>query len=125
MRVPHNKLVRDRIPEIIQAEELSVTHVLDDTSYRAVLLAKLVEEAQEAGHATAAELPGELADVLEVLQALTAMAGMSWSQLLALAPPFDYAPYSTQWVSDPNISGPFRTSIHARVGLPRWCMAPR
>jgi predicted house-cleaning noncanonical NTP pyrophosphatase (MazG superfamily) len=59
--------------------------VLDDTGYRTALLAKLVEEAQEAGHATAADLPGELADVLEVLQALTATAGMSWSQLLALA----------------------------------------
>jgi hypothetical protein len=30
-------------------------------------------------------LPGELADVLEVLRALTVTAGMSWAQLLALA----------------------------------------
>jgi predicted house-cleaning noncanonical NTP pyrophosphatase (MazG superfamily) len=86
MRVPHNKLVRDRIPEIIQAAGgHPLTRVLDDTSYRAALLAKLVEEAQEANHAIAADLPGELADVLEVLQALTAMAGLAWSQLLALA----------------------------------------
>lgn len=47
MRVPHSKLVRDRIPEIIQAAGgHPVIRVLDDTSYRAALLAKLVEEAQ-------------------------------------------------------------------------------
>ena len=39
----------------------------------------------EASHATAGDLPGELADVLEVLRALTVTAGMSWPQLLALA----------------------------------------
>jgi hypothetical protein len=37
------------------------------------------------GHATPDGLPGELADVLEVLRALTGTAGMSWAQLLALA----------------------------------------
>jgi predicted house-cleaning noncanonical NTP pyrophosphatase (MazG superfamily) len=86
MSVPSRKLVRDRIPEIIQSEgRHPVTRVLDDAAYRAALLSKLVEEAREAGHAAAADLPGELADVLEVLRALTAMAGMSWAQLLALA----------------------------------------
>jgi len=45
--------------------------VLDKASYRQALLAKLIEEAQEASHATAGGLPGELADVLEVLRALT------------------------------------------------------
>ena len=54
-------------------------------SYRQALLAKLIEEAQEASHATAGDLPSELADVLEVLRALTVTAGMSWPQLLALA----------------------------------------
>lgn len=86
MPVVYRKLVRDRIPEIIQSEgHRPVTHVLDDGSYRQALLAKLIEEAQEASHATADKLPGELADVLEALRALTAAAGMSWPQLLALA----------------------------------------
>jgi predicted house-cleaning noncanonical NTP pyrophosphatase (MazG superfamily) len=49
------------------------------------LLAKLIEEAQKASLATDDDLPGELADVLEVLRALTMTAGMSWPQLLALA----------------------------------------
>jgi predicted house-cleaning noncanonical NTP pyrophosphatase (MazG superfamily) len=62
-----------------------VTRVLDDDSYCQALLAKLIEEAQEASHASVDDLPGELADVLEVLRALTVTAGMSWPQLLALA----------------------------------------
>ncbi len=83
---PCRKLVRDRIPEIIRSEgRRPVTHVLDEAGYREALLAKLIEEAQEASRATADGLPGELADVLEVLRALTATAGMSWAQLLALA----------------------------------------
>jgi predicted house-cleaning noncanonical NTP pyrophosphatase (MazG superfamily) len=86
MPVPCRKLVRDRIPEIIQSEgRHPVTRVLDDTDYRAALMSKLLEEAREASHAAAADLPGELADVLEVLRALTATADMSWAQLLALA----------------------------------------
>ncbi len=86
MPVPCRKLVRDRIPEIIQSEgRRPVTRVLDEASYREALLAKLIEEAQEASHATTADLPGELADVLEVLRALAVTAGMSWTQLIALA----------------------------------------
>ena len=39
------KLVRDRIPEIIQSEgRRPVTRVLDKVSYREALLAKLVED---------------------------------------------------------------------------------
>lgn len=86
MPVVYRKLVRDRIPEVIQAEgRHTVIRVLDDGSYRQALLAKLVEEADEASHATADNLPSVIVDVLEVLRALTTKAGMSWPQLLALA----------------------------------------
>src|SRR5215813_7557499 len=86
MPVIYRKLVRDRILEVIESEgRCPVTRVLDEASYRQALLAKLIEEAQEASHATAGDLPGELADVLEVLRALTVTAGLSWLQLLALA----------------------------------------
>ena len=86
MPVVYRKLVRDRIPEIIQSEgRRPVTRVLDEASYRQALLAKLIEEAQEASCAAASDLPGELADVLEVLCALAVTAGMSWPQLLTLA----------------------------------------
>lgn len=86
MSIPYRKLVRDRIPEIIQSEgRQPVIRVLDEASYQQALLVKLAEEAHEASHAATADLPGELADLLEVLRALTATAGMSWAQLLALA----------------------------------------
>ena len=83
----YNKLVRDRIPEIIQADgHQPVTHVLGTDQYRAALLAKLVEEAQEAQQAPDGELAAELADVLEVLQALVvATDGMTWDKLQELA----------------------------------------
>jgi predicted house-cleaning noncanonical NTP pyrophosphatase (MazG superfamily) len=86
MRVDYNKLVRDRIPEIIGSRgDHAVTRVLDQASYQDALLAKLVEEAQEASDARAEEIPAELADVLKVLQARANALGMSWEQLLALA----------------------------------------
>lgn len=44
MRVTYNKLIRDRIPEVIQADgRHAVTRVLDSRSYQAALLAKLIE----------------------------------------------------------------------------------
>jgi predicted house-cleaning noncanonical NTP pyrophosphatase (MazG superfamily) len=86
MRVAYNKLIRDRIPQIIEAGgHRPVTHVLDEDSYHAALLTKLVEEAQEAGTAAADDLPRELADVIEVLQALAVSAKITWDELLSLA----------------------------------------
>ena len=86
MRVTYNKLVRDRVPEIIRQDgHRAVTRVLDHDGFLAELLAKLVEEAQEARAASADDLPAELADVLEVLQAAVTAAGMTWEELLAVA----------------------------------------
>jgi predicted house-cleaning noncanonical NTP pyrophosphatase (MazG superfamily) len=86
MRVDYNKLVRDRIPEIIGSRgDRAVTRVLDEADYRDALLAKLMEEAQEAIGAGVEELPAELADVLEVLRALAKALSMSWEQLHTLA----------------------------------------
>jgi predicted house-cleaning noncanonical NTP pyrophosphatase (MazG superfamily) len=79
MPVPYRKLVRCKIPEIIQADGgHPVTRVLDEAGYRQALLDKLAEEAAEAARASTEDLPGELTDVLEVLRALTAATGMSW-----------------------------------------------
>ncbi len=56
MRVDYNKLVRDRIPEFIGSRgDRAVTRVLDEAGYQNALLAKLVEEAQEASGAGAFE----------------------------------------------------------------------
>jgi predicted house-cleaning noncanonical NTP pyrophosphatase (MazG superfamily) len=86
MPVRYDKLVRDRIPEIIQAQgQHPVTRILDNASYQEALLAKLAEETREAQEAAAGDLPDELADIVEVIQALATAVGMSWVQLLALA----------------------------------------
>lgn len=86
MRVTHNKLIRDRIPEIIAAAgHQTATHVLDGPEYRTALLAKLVEEANEAQSASSDDLPAELADVWEVLQALLGTLPMALVELEALA----------------------------------------
>lgn len=68
MRVTHNKLVRDPIPETIQANGCCrVTPVLDGLSFRSALLAKLIDETREARIAPPEQLSGEQADVLEVI----------------------------------------------------------
>lgn len=86
MRIAYNKLVRDRIPEIIGAEgHQPVTRALDHTGYQAALRGKLVEEAREAESAPEGQLALELADVLEVLQALASAYGMSWEDVLSEA----------------------------------------
>jgi predicted house-cleaning noncanonical NTP pyrophosphatase (MazG superfamily) len=66
-----NKLVRDRIPEIIEAAGLHpIMRTLDTTEYILALRAKMLEEVQELLDAsTAAEITAEAADLIEVLAA--------------------------------------------------------
>jgi predicted house-cleaning noncanonical NTP pyrophosphatase (MazG superfamily) len=61
MRLPHNKLVRDNIPEIIRGSgKQCEVEVMPPEEYRQALLAKLVEEAKEAQEAAnAQEAAGE------------------------------------------------------------------
>ena len=80
------KLVRDLIPDIIRADgQTPVVEVLSDAQRRPALLAKLLEEAAEAGQAEDDKLAGELADVLEVVRALAADVGLSLGQVVVLA----------------------------------------
>ena len=73
MRRDYNKLVRDRIPEIIQASGKRCSiETMSEPEYRQALLEKLVEEALEARQASPEELVTELADLHEVLVALMA-----------------------------------------------------
>jgi predicted house-cleaning noncanonical NTP pyrophosphatase (MazG superfamily) len=77
MKTEHNKLVRDKISEIIRASgnqcEIST---LNDAEYIEALKQKLVEEAKEAATASPEELAQELADVMEVIDALFAATGI-------------------------------------------------
>lgn len=75
----HPKLVRDRIPEMIQAQDkIAITHVADKREYIDSLLSKLVEEATELKEAEGSEhQKEEMADVREVLGALQIALGFS------------------------------------------------
>lgn len=73
MRQEHNKLIRDRIPEIIRrtGRECEVKK-MSQSEYHQALLDKLVEEAKEAAEAIPDNLVEELADVYEVIDAILA-----------------------------------------------------
>ena len=75
----YNKLVRDRIPEIIKADgNICVTEVLPDDRYLQMLDAKLDEELAEYQESKSLE---ELADLLEVMRAVVKARGWTWEQL--------------------------------------------
>ena len=75
MKKNYNKLVRDRIPEIIEAGGNTCTvQVLSDKDYLTMLDAKLTEELAEY-HADGN--PEELADLLEVIYAAAQARGVS------------------------------------------------
>ena len=75
----HNKLVRDRIPEIIEASGKTCSvEILSDAGWLAALDAKLDEELAEY-HAD--QNLEELADLLEVIRACAAARGCTPEQL--------------------------------------------
>ncbi len=81
-RIDYNKLVRDRIPEIIESEGRQCgTDIMGDGEHRAALLAKLVEEAQEVQTASPDKLTTELADLLEVVDAIMALHGLDEAEV--------------------------------------------
>ncbi|MFO1012549.1 MAG: nucleoside triphosphate pyrophosphohydrolase [Caulobacteraceae bacterium] len=85
LRFKVEKLIRDKLPEIMRAQGLAVfDRRLDDEPYRAALKTKLLEESQELAQAADRdELLGELADVSEVLRAITAAHGFSLEEVEA------------------------------------------
>ena len=67
-KTTYNKLVRDRIPEIIeQAGKTCIWSVLSDEDYLVLLDKKLEEELAEYQESKSME---ELADILEVIRAI-------------------------------------------------------
>ena len=76
-RTEHNKLVRDKIPEIIHnSGDQCETTTLSSLDYIEALRNKLVEEAKEVAIANPEELAQELADVMEVIDALMTATGI-------------------------------------------------
>ena len=84
MKRTYNKLVRDRIPEIIEKSgEKVIIKKLDDSEYRASLIEKAKEELSEVETAESIdETKKELADLLEVVRALSEYNGFSLSQII-------------------------------------------
>ena len=77
--IKYDKAVRDRIPKIIQAagKECSVQQVSAE-EFLDRLLVKLGEEAAECQEKPCLD---ELADIVEVVRALTGCLGHSWDEL--------------------------------------------
>ena len=76
---PYNKLVRDRIPEIIEASSAKCkTEILSDEKYLEMIDSKLDEELAEYHKDQNIE---ELADLLEVIRAATIARGYTLEEL--------------------------------------------
>ncbi len=79
MAIKYNKLVRDKIPEIIEASGKNcITEILTDEQYLQMLDAKLDEELAEYHQEQNLE---ELADLLEVIYACAVANGYSVAEL--------------------------------------------
>ena len=82
MIIAHNKLVRDRIPQIImQSGKTCITRTLSDDEYISALDAKLQEELNEYLADGSME---ELADLLEVMMAAAEARGHSFAEVEAI-----------------------------------------
>ena len=77
-RKVHNKLVRDKIPNIIKENgEYALTRILTDKEFDEALSEKLLEETTEILNATKKEdITEELADLLEVIYAKASANGI-------------------------------------------------
>lgn len=79
MSKQYHKLVRDKIPAIIEAAGKTCrTEILNDEAYLQLLDEKLTEELAEYQESKSLE---ELADLLEVMEAVVAARGYTWQQL--------------------------------------------
>jgi predicted house-cleaning noncanonical NTP pyrophosphatase (MazG superfamily) len=78
----HKKLIRDRIPEIIESNKGKYeTIVLNDSEFEAELKKKLLEEVNELLSAKNGEELNELADVLEIVKSLSSHYKISFNEL--------------------------------------------
>ncbi len=85
MRTDLQKLVRDRIPELLA--EAGIAHessVLADEAFRVALFKKLLEEAGEVVSASADERLEELADAQEVLDTIASLSGFTCEHVRAV-----------------------------------------
>ena len=82
-----NKLVRDKIPEIIESNnEVAIYRILESNEYKQELYKKLLEEANEVINSkNSNDLIVELADVLEVLRAIANLENKELDDIIEFA----------------------------------------
>ena len=80
MKYTYNKLVRDKIPEEINNMEgrKAAFRIMDDDEYAKELNRKLLEECHEF---IEENNPEELADVMEVIEAIVELKGIQWDKV--------------------------------------------
>jgi len=82
----YNKLVRDKIPEIIRSNnQTPYTKVLNEKEFKTALEEKLYEEYKEVLTSSGEERAFELADMLEVIKALAKVEGKTIEDILLIA----------------------------------------
>lgn len=82
----YNKLVRDKIPSIIEAKgETPIFKVLDEVDYKNELEKKLYEEYKEVIESNGTDRTEELADMLEVIKALANLENKSLDDIIKIA----------------------------------------
>ena len=82
----YNKLVRDKIPNIIKEKgETPVVRILDKNEYKKELEKKLYEEYKEVIKAIGDDRVEELADMLEVIRALASLENKTLNDVITIA----------------------------------------
>jgi len=82
----YNKLVRDKIPEIIKNNgEEPIIRILDDIEYKKELEKKLFEEYNEVIESSNKDRLEELADMLEVMKCLAELEGKTIEDIIEIS----------------------------------------
>lgn len=82
----YNKLVRDKIPDIIiNNGEKPITRILDDIEYKKELERKLYEEYNEVIESSGEDRLEELADMLEVIKALASLENKDLNDIINIS----------------------------------------
>jgi predicted house-cleaning noncanonical NTP pyrophosphatase (MazG superfamily) len=86
MERTYNKLIRDKIPDIIiSKQEKPVTRILSDEEYKKALEDKLYEEYEEVISAGGNDRCEELADMIEVIRSLAKLENKTLEDIISLA----------------------------------------
>ena len=86
MEKVYNKLVRDKIPNIIESNgEIPITKVLNEIEYKKELEKKLYEEYQEVLESDGNDRLEELADMLEVIKSLALLENKSLDDIISIS----------------------------------------